>query len=148
MNVKGLNAAALSIRSLAMDAIQKAKSGHPGMPLGCAELGAALYGELLNHNPDQPNWINRDRFVLSAGHASMLVYSLLHMCGYDLSLDDIKQFRQLGSKCPGHPEVGVTAGVDASTGPLGQGISMAVGMAMAETMLAAKYNTKNHKIID
>lgn len=148
MNKKGLDAAALSIRSLSMDAIQKAKSGHPGMPLGCAELGAALYGELLNHNPEHPTWINRDRFVLSAGHASMLVYSLLHLCGYDLSLEDIKNFRQLGSKCPGHPEVGVTAGVDASTGPLGQGISMAVGMAMAETMLAAKFNTANHKIID
>ncbi|MCR4790843.1 MAG: transketolase [Treponemataceae bacterium] len=146
--MKGLNAAALSIRSLSMDAIQKAKSGHPGMPLGCAELGAALYGELLNHNPENPKWINRDRFVLSAGHASMLLYSVLHMSGYNLTIDDIKQFRQLGSKCPGHPEVGETDGVDASTGPLGQGITMAVGMAMAETMLAAKYNTAEHKIID
>ncbi len=148
MNVKGLNAAALSIRSLSMDAIQKAKSGHPGMPLGCAELAAMIYGEILNHNPQNPSWINRDRFVLSGGHGSMLLYSALHLSGYDVSLDDIKNFRQLGSKCPGHPEYGITPGVDATTGPLGQGIGMAVGMAMAETMLAEKFNTKNHKIID
>ena len=148
MNVKGLDAAALSIRSLSMDAIQKAKSGHPGMPLGCAELGAMLYGELLTHNPKDPAWINRDRFVLSGGHGSMLLYSALHLSGYDVSLDDIKNFRQLGSKCAGHPEFGVTPGVDATTGPLGQGIAMAVGMAMAETMLAEKFNTKNHKIVD
>ncbi len=148
MNVKGLDAAALSIRSLSMDAIQKAKSGHPGMPLGCAELAAMIYGEILNHNPNDPSWINRDRFVLSGGHGSMLLYSALHLSGYDVTLDDIKNFRQLGSKCAGHPEYGVTPGVDATTGPLGQGISMAVGMAMAETMLAEKFNTKNRKIID
>lgn len=148
MNVKGLDAAALSIRSLSMDAIQKAKSGHPGMPLGCAELAAMIYGEILNHNPNDPSWINRDRFVLSGGHGSMLLYSALHLSGYDVTLDDIKNFRQLGSKCPGHPEYGITPGVDATTGPLGQGIAMAVGMAMAETMLAQKFNTKNHKIID
>ena len=109
---------------------------------------AMLYGELLTHNPKDPAWINRDRFVLSGGHGSMLLYSALHLSGYDVSLDDIKDFRQLGSKCAGHPEYGVTPGVDATTGPLGQGIAMAVGMAMAETMLAEKFNTKNHKIVD
>ena len=148
MNVKGLDAAALSIRSLSMDAIQKAKSGHPGMPLGCAELAAMIYGEILNHNPNDPSWINRDRFVLSGGHGSMLLYSALHLSGYDVTLDDIKNFRQLGSKCAGHPEYGVTPGVDATTGPLGQGISMAVGMAVAESMLAAKFNTPKHTIVD
>ncbi|MGP1587229.1 MAG: transketolase [Treponemataceae bacterium] len=148
MNKKGLEAVALSIRSLSMDAIQKAKSGHPGMPLGCAELGALLYGQIMNHNPKDSKWLNRDRFILSAGHGSMLLYSVLHMCSYNISLDDIKNFRQLGSVCPGHPEVGITDGVEASTGPLGQGIAMAVGMAMAETMMAAKFNTPKHKIID
>ena len=148
MNVPALEKVALSIRSLSMDAIQKAKSGHPGLPLGCAELAAVLYGEILNHNPKNATWLNRDRFVLSAGHGSMLLYSILHLSGYDVSLDDIKDFRQLGSKCPGHPEYGVTPGVECTTGPLGQGIAMATGMALAETMLAAKFNTENHKIVD
>ena len=148
MNVPALGKVALSIRSLSMDAIQKAKSGHPGLPLGCAELAAVLYGEILNHNPKNATWLNRDRFVLSAGHGSMLLYSILHLSGYDVSLDDIKDFRQLGSKCPGHPEYGVTPGVECTTGPLGQGIAMATGMALAETMLAAKFNTENHKIVD
>lgn len=148
MNVPALEKVALSIRSLSMDAIQKAKSGHPGLPLGCAELAAVLYGEILNHNPKNATWLNRDRFVLSAGHGSMLLYSILHLSGYNLSLDDIKSFRQLGSKCPGHPEYGETDGVECTTGPLGQGIAMATGMALAETMLAAKFNTANHKIVD
>ena len=148
MNVPALEKVALSIRSLSMDAIQRAKSGHPGLPLGCAELAAVLYGEILNHNPKNAAWLNRDRFVLSAGHGSMLLYSILHLSGYDVSLDDIKDFRQLGSKCPGHPEYGVTPGVECTTGPLGQGIAMATGMALAETMLAAKFNTENHKIVD
>lgn len=148
MNVPALEKVALSIRSLSMDAIQKAKSGHPGLPLGCAELAAVLYGEILNHNPKNATWLNRDRFVLSAGHGSMLLYSILHLSGYNLTLDDIKDFRQLGSKCPGHPEYGITDGVECTTGPLGQGIAMATGMALAETMLAAKFNTENHKIVD
>ena len=148
MNVPALEKVALSIRSLSMDAIQKAKSGHPGLPLGCAELAAVLYGEIMNHNPKNAAWLNRDRFVLSAGHGSMLLYSILHLSGYDVSLDDIKNFRQLDSKCPGHPEYGVTSGVECTTGPLGQGIAMATGMALAETMLSAKFNTENHKIVD
>ncbi|AWB43844.1 transketolase [Paenibacillus sp. CAA11] len=137
-----------TIRTLAIDAIEKAKSGHPGMPMGSAPMGYQLFAKTMNHNPENPTWINRDRFVLSAGHGSMLLYSLLHLSGYDLSLDDLKQFRQWGSKTPGHPEFGHTAGVDATTGPLGQGISMAVGMAMAEAQLAATYNKGDHNIID
>lgn len=137
-----------TIRTLAIDAIEKAKSGHPGMPMGSAPMGYQLFAKTMNHNPENPTWVNRDRFVLSAGHGSMLLYSLLHLSGYDLSLDDIKQFRQWGSKTPGHPEFGHTAGVDATTGPLGQGIAMAVGMAMAEQHLAATYNKEGHDIID
>ncbi|MBR4464272.1 MAG: transketolase [Treponema sp.] len=148
MNLTGLNATAKSIRSLSIDAIQKAKSGHPGLPLGCAELAALLYGEILKHNPADAKWADRDRFVLSAGHGSMLLYSVLHLAGYNISLDDIKSFRTPGSKCPGHPEYGATEGVENTSGPLGQGIAVAVGMAMAETMLAAKYNTPAHKIVD
>ncbi|GAB4371303.1 MAG: transketolase [Spirochaetales bacterium] len=148
MNIKGLQAVALSVRTLSMDAIQKANSGHPGLPLGCAELGALLYGELLRHYPKVPSWPDRDRFILSAGHGSMFLYSLLHLSGYDLSLDDIKNFRQLHSRTPGHPEYGHTPGVETTTGPLGQGISNAVGMAIAERMVAAKFNTETHKIID
>lgn len=147
-NIKSLNAVATSIRSLSIDAIQKANSGHPGMPLGAAEVVAALYGKIMKHNPTNSKWVDRDRFVLSAGHASMLLYSILHLSGYKVSLDDIKSFRQVGSKCPGHPEYGVTDGVECTAGPLGQGVSMAVGMAMAETMMAARFNTKNHKIVD
>lgn len=148
MNLNGIAAVAKSVRSLSIDAIQKANSGHPGLPLGCAELAAVLYGEILKHNPADSKWADRDRFVLSAGHGSMLLYSILHLSGYKITLDDIKNFRQVGSKCPGHPEYGWTDGVENTSGPLGQGIAIAVGMAMAESMLAAKYNTKNHRIVD
>ncbi|MBU0937224.1 MAG: transketolase [Spirochaetes bacterium] len=139
---------AKSVRCLAMDAIQKANSGHPGMPLGCAELGALLYGEFMQYDPADPAWLNRDRFVLSAGHGSMFLYSLLHLAGFPVSLDDIKNFRQLGSKCAGHPEYGMIPGIETTTGPLGQGVANAVGLAMAQTMLAARFNTTEHKIFD
>lgn len=142
------NLSITTIRTLAIDAIEKAKSGHPGMPMGSAPMGYQLFAKSMNHNPDEPRWINRDRFVLSAGHGSMLLYSLLHLSGYDLPLEEIKQFRQWGSKTPGHPEFGHTAGVDATTGPLGQGLAMAVGMAMAETQLAATYNKGELKVVD
>ena len=145
---KELDAVALSVRSLSMDAIQKANSGHPGLPLGTAELAAVLYGKILAHNPANPSWKNRDRFVLSAGHGSMLLYSILHLSGYDVPLEDIRNFRQIGSKCPGHPEYGYTDGVETTTGPLGQGVTAAVGMAMAETMLAAKFNTREFEVVD
>jgi transketolase len=148
MDVKRLQAVALSVRTLSMDAIQKANSGHPGLPLGCAELGALLYGEILSHYPQDPSWPNRDRFILSPGHPSMFLYSLLKIYGYSLTLEDIKNFRQLHSKTPGHPEYGHTPGVETTTGPLGQGISNAVGMAIAERMLAGKFNTSQHKIVD
>ena len=148
MNLNGIDAVAKSVRSLSIDAIQKANSGHPGLPLGCAELAAVLYGEILKHNPADSKWADRDRFVLSAGHGSMFLYSILHLSGYKVSLDDIKNFRQVGSKCPGHPEFGWTDGVENTSGPLGQGIAIGVGMAMAESILAGKYNTKNHKIVD
>jgi len=137
-----------TIRTLTIDAVEKAKSGHPGMPMGAAPMAYELWTRHMKHNPSNPDWINRDRFVLSAGHGSMLLYSLLHLCGYDLSMDEIKNFRQWGSKTPGHPEYGHTPGVDATTGPLGQGISMAVGMAMAEAHLAAVYNREGYNIID
>ncbi|RUT28394.1 transketolase [Paenibacillus zeisoli] len=142
------NLSIATIRTLSIDAIEKANSGHPGMPMGSAPMGYQLFAKTMNHNPDHPTWINRDRFVLSAGHGSMLLYSLLHLSGYDLSLDDLKQFRQWGSKTPGHPEFGHTAGVDATTGPLGQGIAMAVGMAIAEENLAATYNKDGFKVVD
>ncbi|MBQ9627018.1 MAG: transketolase, partial [Treponema sp.] len=148
MNEKGIAAAALSVRALSMDAIQKANSGHPGLPLGAAELAAVLYGEILKHNPADSKWLDRDRFVLSAGHGSMFLYSILHLAGYKVSLKDIKNFRQVGSKCPGHPEYGQTDGVENTSGPLGQGVAMSVGMAVAESMLAARFNTKAHKIVD
>lgn len=137
-----------TIRMLAVDAIEKAKAGHPGMPMGAAPMGYTLWTRHMSHNPAKPDWFNRDRFVLSAGHGSMLLYSLLHLCGYDLPMDDLKQFRQWGSKTPGHPEYGHTAGVDATTGPLGQGIAMAVGMAMAEAHLAAVYNRDGFPVVD
>lgn len=137
-----------SIRTLSIDAIEKANSGHPGMPMGAAPMAYTLWTRYMNINPKNPEWFNRDRFVLSAGHGSMLLYSLLHLAGYELSMDDIKQFRQWGSKTPGHPEFGHTAGVDATTGPLGQGVAMAVGMAMAERHLAAVYNKDNYNIVD
>src|SRR5574344_892119 len=148
MNTKGIEATALSIRSLSMDAIQKANSGHPGLPLGAAEVAAVLYGEIMKYNPADSKWADRDRFVLSAGHGSMLLYSILHLSGYKVTLDDIKSFRQVGSNCPGHPEYGMTDGVECTAGPLGQGVSMAVGMALAESMLAARFNTANHKIVN
>ncbi len=137
-----------SIRTLSIDAIEKANSGHPGMPMGAAPMAYTLWSRYMNHNPKNPNWFNRDRFVLSAGHGSALLYSLLHLSGYDLSLDDLKEFRQWGSKTPGHPEYRHTAGVEATTGPLGQGIAMGVGMAMAERHLAEVYNKDNYPIVD
>ncbi|MBO5608574.1 MAG: transketolase [Treponema sp.] len=148
MNSKALEATAVSIRSLSMDAIQKAKSGHPGLPLGAAELAAVLYGEIMKHNPADSSWVDRDRFVLSAGHGSMLLYSILHIAGYKVSMEDIQSFRQVGSKCPGHPERGMTDGVENTSGPLGQGVALAVGMAIAESMLAARFNTSRHTIVD
>lgn len=148
MDKKGVEAVALSIRSLSMDAIQKANSGHPGLPLGAAEAAAVLYGEVMRHNPANSKWADRDRFVLSAGHGSMLLYSILHLAGYKVSMDDIKNFRQVGSRCPGHPEYGDTDGVECTGGPLGQGVSMAVGMAIAESMLAAKFNTSKRTIVN
>ncbi|MDF2606505.1 MAG: tktC [Bacillales bacterium] len=137
-----------TIRTLSIDAINKANSGHPGMPMGAAPMAYELWANHMNHNPKNPNWFNRDRFVLSAGHGSMLLYSLLHLSGYGLTIEDLKEFRQWGSKTPGHPEYGHTVGVEATTGPLGQGISMAVGMAMAERHLAATYNKNNYNVVD
>src|SRR3954462_13905671 len=129
-----------AIRALAMDAVQQANSGHPGMPMGMAEIAVALWAGHYRHNPANPQWINRDRFVLSNGHGSMLLYALLHLTGYDLPMSELKRFRQLGSKTPGHPEHGLAPGVETTTGPLGQGISNAVGMAIAEKLLAAEFN--------
>ncbi|RAP77073.1 transketolase [Paenibacillus montanisoli] len=137
-----------TIRTLAIDSIEKANSGHPGMPMGAAPMGYQLFAKTMKHNPTNPTWINRDRFVLSAGHGSMLLYSLLHLSGYDLPIEELQNFRQWGSKTPGHPEFGHTAGVDATTGPLGQGIAMAVGMAMAEAHLGATYNKQDLNVID
>ena len=137
-----------AIRILSAEAIQKAKSGHPGLPLGAAAMAYALWSREHKHNPKNPDWINRDRFVLSAGHGSMLLYSLLHLFGYGVRIDDIKDFRQWGSKTPGHPEYGHTAGVETTTGPLGQGVAMAVGMAMAEAHLAAQFNKPGYDMVD
>ncbi len=137
-----------AIRALAMDAVQKANSGHPGAPMGMAEIAEVLWNHHLKHNPGNPKWADRDRFVLSNGHGSMLIYALLHLTGYDLSIEDIKQFRQLHSKTPGHPEYGYTPGVETTTGPLGQGITNAVGMAMAEKLLANEFNRPGHEIVD
>ncbi|MBI3525403.1 MAG: transketolase [Betaproteobacteria bacterium] len=137
-----------AIRALAMDAVQKANSGHPGAPMGMAEIAEVLWNRHLRHNPNNPKWANRDRFVLSNGHGSMLIYALLHLSGYDLTIDDLKQFRQLHSRTPGHPEYGYTPGVETTTGPLGQGISNAVGMAMAEKLLANEFNRPGHDIVD
>lgn len=137
-----------AIRALAMDAVQKAKSGHPGAPMGMAEMAVALWGRHLKHNPTRPGWMDRDRFVLSNGHGSMLLYALLHLTGYDLPMDELRHFRQLGSKTAGHPEWGVTPGVETTTGPLGQGLANAVGMALAEKLLAAEFNRDGHAIVD
>ncbi|MBU0481921.1 MAG: transketolase [Proteobacteria bacterium] len=137
-----------AIRALSMDAVQKAKSGHPGAPLGMADIAEVLWNDFLKHNPTNPKWPNRDRFVLSNGHGSMLIYSLLHLSGYDLSIDEIKNFRQLHSKTPGHPEYGYAPGVETTTGPLGQGIANAVGMALGERTLAAQFNRPGHDLID
>jgi len=137
-----------TIRFLSVDAVEAAKSGHPGLPMEAAAMGYKLFTQILRHNPKNPKWTNRDRFVLSSGHGSMILYSLLHLCGYDLALDEIKKFRQIGSKAPGHPEYGETQGVETTTGPLGQGFSAGIGMAFAQRYLANRFNTKNHKIID
>ncbi|WP_368350104.1 transketolase [Pectobacterium peruviense] len=137
-----------AIRALSMDGVQKAKSGHPGAPMGMADIAEVLWRDYLNHNPANPNWVNRDRFVLSNGHASMLIYSLLHLSGYDLPIEELKNFRQLHSKTPGHPEYGYTAGVETTTGPLGQGVANAVGMAIAERTLAAQFNRPGHDIVN
>ena len=142
------NELANAIRALSMDAVQAANSGHPGAPMGMADIAEALWRKHLNHNPQNPTWFNRDRFVLSNGHGSMLLYSLLHLTGYDLSIEDIKSFRQLGSKTPGHPEYRHTPGVETTTGPLGQGIANAVGMALTEAHLAARFNKPDLNIID
>jgi len=130
-----------TIRMLAADAIQQANSGHPGMPMGMADVAYVLWTRHLRYNPRDPKWANRDRFVLSAGHGSMLLYSMLHLSGYDLPLDELKRFRQLGSMTPGHPEFGVTRGVECTTGPLGQGIANAVGMALSAKIMAEKFNS-------
>ncbi len=148
LDEKILEKVANTIRALSMDAVQKANSGHPGLPLGCAEIGAYLYGHALRHHPKNPNWQGRDRLVLSAGHGSMWLYSCLHLSGFDLSLEEIKNFRQLHSKTPGHPEFHETAGVEATTGPLGQGTGNAVGMALGLKLLGEKFNTSDHKLFD
>ncbi len=137
-----------AIRALSMDAVQKANSGHPGAPMGMADLAEVLWRDYLNHNPTNPNWADRDRFVLSNGHGSMLIYSLLHLTGYELSIEDLKQFRQLHSKTPGHPEYGYAPGIETTTGPLGQGIANAVGMAIAERTMAAQFNRPGHDVVD
>lgn len=143
-----LTTVAHTVRSLSAEAVERAKSGHPGLPLGCAEIGAVLFAHALRHDPADPAWPDRDRFVLSAGHGSMLLYSLLHLSGYDVTIDDLKNFRQLGSRTPGHPEYGFTPGVETTTGPLGQGFANAVGMALAERMLAARFNRPGYNIVD
>ncbi|WP_375057798.1 transketolase [Zobellella sp. DQSA1] len=137
-----------AVRALSMDAVQKANSGHPGAPMGMADIAEVLWRDYLKHNPTNPNWADRDRFILSNGHGSMLLYSLLHLTGYELSIDDLKQFRQLHSKTPGHPEYGYAPGVETTTGPLGQGITNAVGMAIAEKALAAQFNRPGHEVVD
>src|SRR5688572_530309 len=137
-----------AIRALAMDAVQKANSGHPGMPMGMAEIAEVLWNHHLRHNPKNPKWADRDRFILSNGHGSMLIYSLLHLTGYDLPMEQIQNFRQLHSQCAGHPEYGYAPGVETTTGPLGQGISNAVGFAMAEKLMANQFNKPGHDIVD
>ena len=137
-----------AIRVLAADEVQKANSGHPGLPLGCAPVAYELWGKHMNHNPKNPKWVNRDRFILSGGHGSSMLYALLHLFGYGLTVEDLKNFRQDGSLTPGHPEYGHTVGVEATTGPLGAGMGMAVGMAMAEAHLAATFNKPEFPVVD
>src|SRR5947208_1468991 len=137
-----------TIRTLSIDGVQKANSGHPGLPLGCAPMAYVLWQNHLQHDPKSPLWFDRDRFVLSAGHGSMLLYSLLHLTGYDLSLDDLKSFRQWDSKTPGHPEIHLTPGIEATTGPLGQGTTNAVGMAIAERVLAYRFNRPDNESVN
>src|SRR5438477_3514814 len=148
LNIEILSKAATQARGLCMDAVQASQSGHLGLPLGCAEMGAVLYGYALKYNPAEPRWINRDIFVLSGGHGSMFLYAWLHMSGYDLPMSEIKRFRQLHSKTPGHPEFGDTPGVECTTGPLGQGVGNAVGIAVACKMAVARFNTAEHRIFD
>jgi len=148
MTSQDTSAMANAIRALAMDAVQQANSGHPGAPMGMAEIAVALWGRHLKHHPGNPHWADRDRFVLSNGHSSMLIYALLHLSGYDLPMEELKRFRQLHSKTPGHPEVGITPGVETTTGPLGQGITNAVGMALAEKLLATEFNRPGHAVVD
>jgi transketolase len=137
-----------TIRTLSIDGVQKANSGHPGLPLGAAPMAYVLWTRFLRHNPRNPKWPDRDRFAFSAGHGSMLLYSLLYLTGYDLSLDDLKNFRQWGSKTPGHPEYHLTPGAELTTGPLGQGFANGIGLAMAEAHLAATYNRPGHTVVD
>ena len=137
-----------TIKLLSVDSVEKAKSGHPGAPMGAATMAYVLWKDFLKHNPENPSWINRDRFILSPGHASALLYSLLHLTGYGVRIEDLMEFRQLGSKTPGHPELDVTPGVEVTTGPLGQGFANGVGMAIAETKLAQDFNTTENNIID
>src|SRR5690554_4418514 len=137
-----------AIRALSMDAVQAANSGHPGMPMGMADIAEVLWRDFLSHSPANPKWLNRDRFVLSNGHGSMLLYALLHLTGYDLPLDELKRFRQLGSKTAGHPEAHEIEGVETTTGPLGQGLANAVGFALAEKLLAQRFNREGHSIVD
>src|SRR5215216_2391029 len=148
LNIEILSKAADQARGLCMDAVQASQSGHLGLPLGCAEIGAVLFGHALRYNPNKPRWINRDYFVLSGGHGSMFLYAWLHISGYDLPMSEIKRFRQLHSKTPGHPEFGETPGVECTTGPLGQGVGNAVGMSVATNMAAARFNTDEHRILD
>ena len=148
LNTELLSRAADQARGLCIDAVHASQSGHLGLPLGCAEMGAVLYGYALKHNPDKPRWIGRDYFILSAGHGSMFLYSWLNLSGYDLPMSEIERFRQLHSKTPGHPEFFETPGVECTTGPLGQGVANAVGVAMAAKMAAARFNTDAHKIFD
>src|SRR6202047_4955628 len=148
LNIEALSRAATEARGLCMDAVQASQSGHLGLPLGCAEIGAVLYGHALKQNPDNPRWIGRDFFVLSAGHGSMFLYAWLHLSGYDLPMSEIRRFRQLHSKTPGHPEFGETPGVECTTGPLGQGVGNATGIAVAMKMAAARFNTDEHRIFD
>ena len=148
LDIPSLEKAARDARGLAMDAITKCKSGHLGLPLGAADIGAVLFGSAMSYNPAEPRWVNRDRFILSAGHGSMFLYSWLHLSGYAVSLDDVKAFRQLHSITPGHPEYNETPGVEATTGPLGQGVANAVGFAISGKMCEARFNTAAHRIFD